>query len=141
MEINITPEEALSLLERAVAEKGDGYVYEKVSVGCDGYCEADCTEDHGGNCVYFDDQGEPSCILGHAFSYLGMTADDFRRVNREAVLDTATFQFSNVLARNIFSAAQRAQDGFGALDPVDDPKPWGEALVAAKEVYTREVGQ
>lgn len=56
MTYTLTREKAIELLEKAVAEKGANFVYE--------YPE-------GINaCQYIDEQGHPSCIVGHAFKYL-----------------------------------------------------------------------
>lgn len=53
----------MSLLERAVAEKGADYVYERDEVG---------------RCAYFNQDGSPSCLVGHILHYKGVTIDDLK---------------------------------------------------------------
>lgn len=57
----------MSLLERAVAEKGEDYIYDRYEMG---------------SCAYFVG-GKPACIVGHVFHYKGMTAEQFKRLADE----------------------------------------------------------
>lgn len=41
------------------------------------YKMADCDGTGNEGCLYFDLQGNPSCLIGQAFSRLGFTIDDF----------------------------------------------------------------
>jgi hypothetical protein len=136
------------LLEKAVAERGDAYVYPDI-----------------GNCVYlyrpednfnphynddderientisqaFGDQTQPACAVGLAISYLdqrllALIADTG---NTEAfnplgftLNDMTDYHFTE-LAINVACAMQTTQDA---------GHPWGEGLVAAKNVLTEELG-
>lgn len=68
----LTKHRALALLEAAVAERGDDYVYpEELKNG------------PGHTCQYFldgqsdpEDAGKPGCIVGYLLHGLGFTADD-----------------------------------------------------------------
>lgn len=53
----LTREKALKLLERAVAEKGEDFIYTS-------------PVDGSSVCQYIDDSNNPSCIVGHVFKYL-----------------------------------------------------------------------
>lgn len=110
----ITLPKALKLLERAVAEKGADYTVDL--------------------CRYFDD-GEPACIVGHVFSYVGATEGDLHMgydAHQVASANTAELRTIDVQgvkitpkAREVLSAAQQAQDR---------GKTWGNALKSARKV-------
>lgn len=62
MAIEITFDEAKSLIQRAIDEKGADYVYpEAWSI----------------NCRYFNGDGSPSCIVGHVLHYAGVDGNDW----------------------------------------------------------------
>ena len=66
MTITLTFDEAKQLVDRAIEEKGEGYVYEQVDV------PAYTLE----TCAYFHPEtGQPSCIVGHVLAYKGVTAE------------------------------------------------------------------
>ncbi len=75
------------------------------------------------SCVYFRD-GEPSCIVGHGLSRLGLTIDDIDGLNESSdVYDLAEYlglPFDRSL--NFLFHVQSAQDS---------GKPWGEAVRSA----------
>lgn len=79
-----------------------------------------------GNCVYFEDDGTPSCIVGHAFAdVLRAVAVDGDSYNAEPVSALPLDFTKRALA--YLNAAQTAQDG---------GQPWGEALEAAEAAVT-----
>ena len=55
---------AEELLERAVAEKGEGYEYPDWASGC-----------------YYERDDAPSCIVGHVFNYLGLTPEQLGQLD------------------------------------------------------------
>jgi len=59
MAIELSFDEAKRLIEEAIAEKGENYVY----------------PEWGGVCRYFESDGTPSCIVGHALAKLSVTLD------------------------------------------------------------------
>ena len=59
--IELKFEQAVELLNRAVDEKGADFTYDTHPFT---------------SCVYYESDGTPSCIVGHVFSYLGITKDD-----------------------------------------------------------------
>lgn len=117
-----TYDQTIELLQRAVAEKGDSYVYEK-ELGLF-------------PCRYFNNQGTPSCIVGHVFDYVGLLTviDDSR--NYSQVNGTIGGSGQRVMPEPIAEAFSDAS--FVALqaaqDAQDDGKTWGEALIAAKGI-------
>jgi len=66
---HLSYQDALTFLEKAVADKGADYVYENpLRPGS----EAQTTD-----CRYFDAEQQPSCILGHVLVHLGVKPFDF----------------------------------------------------------------
>lgn len=89
-------EQALELLNRAVAEKGEDFII------TDGVCQ-----------YFYPDSGTPCCIVGHAISYLGYTFDDVRGFNQEAdvaVLDSELGLGLTSQAHDLWRNAQISQD-------------------------------
>src|SRR5215207_3245486 len=104
-------DQTIELLQRAVAEKGDGYVYP----GADGYDTFSCR--------YADYLTvAPSCLIGHVLDYLGLLSEaaEGHSANRMEVVHNQFTPGSALVLR----AAQILQDKGHA---------WGEALIAAKE--------
>lgn len=96
----ITYDEMKAALERAVAERGEGFVYE--------------APDPRLGCVYYDADFKPSCIVGLAMSYL--------RPHRRLQEGPAAVSLSGLAddkARCLADFVQQFQDG---------GEPWGLAL-------------
>lgn len=119
----LTYKQAVAGLERAVREKGEGYTYERVG-------------GEEGACAYFDPETkEPSCIVGHVFSYMGFTYEDIAALetgssdpNLWSVSPVTDGLLDDLLAestRRLLVEAQYLQDR---------GEPWGEALKGAKRV-------
>lgn len=112
---------ALELLERAVQERGEDFVYSKIPNPRAG--EDDFLND--ALCLYFHG-GAPSCIVGLALSYEGATQHDFEPYENMGAscideIDGLELTFN---ARRVFDEAQSKQDaGF----------TWGDAIDAARE--------
>jgi hypothetical protein len=101
-------EETTELLQRAVAEKGDGYVY-----------DAD-----GAMCRYAEEEtGAPSCIVGHVLDYVGLL-DQAEEGAGALGVDGVKMNFTNRAGHMLWAAQIMHDHG----------RTWGEALVAAKEV-------
>lgn len=60
MTITIDKDRALELLAKAVKEKGEDYVYPRSNSAKGTY----------GKCLYVEDDGTPSCIVGHVIGYV-----------------------------------------------------------------------
>jgi hypothetical protein len=113
--IKLTYVDALRLLEKAVADKGSGYVYERIPLADSQVCQ------------YFH-AGQPSCIVGHVLAYEGVTQADLSDgLNRAGVgalgieVDTETML--------LLKLAQRFQDAGVA---------WGETVLRARRTAGRE---
>lgn len=99
------------LLARAVAEKGEDYVYPE-------------EEKDGVGCHYFY-EGRPSCIIGHVLSYLGMTEGP---EGSGAIFALRRLGFSPA-EEYAAVAAQESQDA---------GRTWGDALAAYDTVWAAQ---
>ncbi len=115
--------EALSLLKRAVAEKGAEYVYPDAERDVDSR-----------QCNYFVG-GKPSCIVGYAMSYVGIGQEDLTKPFFNAA-DVNTFIGQEVFftenATRVFSAAQTIQDREPDSGYEDEDRNWGLAVQEAE---------
>lgn len=98
--------QAVVFLEKAIAEKGADYEYER--------------PEESETCLYFE-QGQPSCIVGHVLSYMGYNhvteGMGVMGVLRSLGID-ADYQTQNLLMN-----VQTSQDG---------GMPWGDAVRCAQ---------
>lgn len=94
-------EHVRGLLLRAIAEKGEDYVYPLANANS--------------ACLYFEDDGQPSCIVGHVLHYMG---ESHGPEGASAYVAVRNFGWSNAVREGLLKA-QRAQD---------DGRTWGEAL-------------
>jgi hypothetical protein len=108
----IGPDDAIELLQEAVAERGDGYVDR--------------------NAGFYVSHGRPSCLVGLALVKAGVSVaalsdcEGWSAVGLPGRLPILTHR-----AAEVFQAAQNLQDS---------GQPWGDALIAAKERASRFVG-
>lgn len=72
----IDREQAIALLERVVAERGEKYTYT--------YRESDPVNEKYGSCLY-EYEGAPDCGIGLALSYLGVEPEDLAELDRQGV--------------------------------------------------------
>lgn len=104
----ITGSEALKSLERAVTQKGLNYIYPGAKKQ---------------QCVYFNNNNKPSCIVGYAFDYLGVDPKLLSYSdNTSRVVVLSNVKMTDKAIR-IFDAAQTAQDCGHS---------WGQALANAR---------
>jgi hypothetical protein len=146
----INGQEMLDLLEKAVAERGDSYVYPDTN-SCmylydpEAIPVEDRVDDDGKPDQMFEafgDQVQPACAVGLALSYKdwallnwisdrGLNTDSFwevaARANDRPQLGVRFTQ----LAADVADAMQGAQDS---------GLPWGEALIKAKDVFANASG-
>lgn len=115
---------AIALLERAAQEKGADHVYKRVPSGSDIHGEASmCNYEHN---------GRPSCIVGHALHYAGVTIEQLRKMDSDLKVSSIDMLYAEDLlpiemtddAADLFKAAQDAQD---------EGMPWGEAVAARRK--------
>jgi uncharacterized protein with LGFP repeats len=77
-------EDAVLFLEKAVADRGADYVYPHQLLSPSTGQQNGDEEETG--CVYFDHEtNQPSCIIGHVFSYMGIAALDVRGYEGQTV--------------------------------------------------------
>ncbi len=105
--------EALAAEVRKVAAENPDYVYPE------------------NNCVYFDREGQPSCIVGHGLYRLGVTADDL-----EVEDDSDLVRVEN--AENVWGLfrglSSQSLDWMAEVQWNQDVHiPWGEAVRRADE--------
>ena len=114
--IDLTPEVALDLLAKAVAKRGEDYVYEKLDYAS------------GLECRYAH-RGAPSCLVGEVLFEAGITLAALVRFDRDeignpsALVDTDSLDIPFATAFAL-DRAQQAQD---------TGKTWGAALQAARD--------
>lgn len=118
MSTQITFEEALAGLEKAIAAKGPEYVYRPLLV--------DETEGRTA-CMYFEpDTGAPSCIVGHVLADHGFTLESVGAANSEETVKSLS-------ARRILSLDERTETLlWQAQSRQDSGITWGEAVEHAK---------
>lgn len=113
----ITEQMLIDSLYEIVAENPD-YVYDD--------------QDAGGFCRYFNDEGEPSCVVGHVIAQHGITAEQVEPVKNSCapvvIREITEIQLS-LEAKVLFSSVQGWQDM---------RQPWARALkIAESEVKER----
>ena len=119
---------AIRSLRTVVFEKGPDYVYRRVNA-------------YGlkGACVNFHN-GEPSCIVGHAFGLLGLTAEKALEIGVAST--TIASASCELLNRSDFDW-EFTDDASRILalaqDYQDSGESWGEALKACENLYARIV--
>lgn len=136
MREQITDEKVIETLEAIVAEKGEDYVYEYVTVETEYGGELQVTD-----CTYTDQAGAPSCIVGHVFARL--TPKLLERVREVEWDEGAQWPMSRAVtelrwegyledytgeAFEYLRQAQYMQDG---------GDPWGDVIEEIKEEYSK----
>jgi hypothetical protein len=108
--IKITFDEAVELLDRAVAEKGEDYIYPR-SAG-----EAEC--------LYVED-GQPSCIVGHVLFWKGLTLERIESIEGMSAFALNDYDWLDLdeKAEALLWKTQSRQDS---------GVPWGRAVAEAK---------
>lgn len=125
MSVRIEFNEAIELLNRAVAERGADYVYREDPKAFDAEDEV--------RCVNTFDDGTPGCIVGQVCFYAGLDAEDLAS-NRFSPVDTLVAEEvlnidSDVI--ELLSEAQSRQDGGDT---------WGKAVQRAIEKSSPRYG-
>jgi hypothetical protein len=128
--VEITLDEAKTLLARAVEERGADYTYKMLTVELEPGRQESL-------CAYFDPQTKvPSCIVGQVLSYKGVTFDDMAAKDKNVyasagtLIDTA-FIKADSETRALLETVQSEQDS---------GMPWGQAVEEALSTY-EEVAQ
>lgn len=127
MTIEIDKARALRLLEEAVAERGESYLYG--------------TPD--GSCVYVTKDGQPSCGVGLALAKAGVPADVLAYIdyNRDGAYESNRFDETQIDALDIVDYLREkdvvieaeAAEVFRTFQREQDLEiPWGAALDEAK---------
>lgn len=116
MSIDISFDEASSLLDRAVSEKGESYVHRSSILEFDWL-----------DCAYFNSDGTPSCLVGHVLAYKGLTLNDLGRYNVgvgiEELVRNGIIKIDD-RTETLLDAAQCGQD---------TGVPWGMAVADARQ--------
>jgi hypothetical protein len=118
--VEITLDEAKTLLARAVEERGADYTYTMLTIGGSALC------------AYFDPETKaPSCIVGQVLSYKGITFDAMSAQDKNVyasagtLVDTKFIKADNE-TRALLEIVQSEQDA---------GMPWGRAVEEALETY------
>lgn len=121
--IDLTFDEAVSLIQRAIDEKGADYVYGKDERSMRGKCQ------------YFNGD-KPSCIVGYVLFYKGVTRDDlsfWANENRSAKSLCADVppMYRDEETQMIKTDEQTAEFLNWVQDYQDNGVSWGEAFAYA----------
>lgn len=127
MKRELTYEDAVLGLKRAIELKGADYVYERVKVST-----GDVTVPL---CVNWDN-GQPSCIVGHVLvNEMGVDPDDPAAQASQAQSAAGTLVFLDI------KADERTQSLLGLAQIAQDRgTPWGEAVESAIETVNEVFG-
>jgi hypothetical protein len=106
--------QALVFLEKAIGEKSPDYVYKRVTE------MTEEEEENGQSCLYFE-QGQPSCIVGHVLSYMGINSAPEGSGAGHALTQLGVH--ADPKTKALLEDVQERQD---------DGVPWGEALRKAQ---------
>jgi hypothetical protein len=118
---------ALAALEAVVAERGEDFIYEPVTL---------TRTDEGGmehptrSCVYFvPETGEPSCGVGATLPSFGISREDLKiesAFNRDLNSGAGV---SRLVSSSVLDATQKAVDLFSEFQRLQDLRePYGPAL-------------
>lgn len=121
MTIETTPERTLQLLQKAVEERGEDFVYPDEWKGG--------TEDnvYPSTCRYvLRGDSKPACIAGYVFHAYGMPLQELSQHEGKSAWKLAEEVDVDSASSAMINAAQVAQD---------DGKSWGSALAAAVLEY------
>jgi hypothetical protein len=118
--VEITLDEAKTLLARAVEERGADYTYQMLTIGGSALC------------AYFDPETKaPSCIVGQVLAYKGVTFEAMVNQDKNVyasagtLIDTKFVKADNE-TRALLEIVQSEQDA---------GMPWGRAVEEALETY------
>jgi hypothetical protein len=128
MTITLGVDEALALLDQAVAERGADHVYPKSekAVYPTGHVVPMCS--------YYVEDGDgwrPSCIIGHVIEYLGLREEflsarrDYEGTPGVGVLKHLGVQFEDLTTEQVLDEAQQNHD-IG--------EPWADVVEMARSV-------
>lgn len=106
-------DEAISLLQRAIEEKGADYIYPLAAT-----VEARRLGQVG-KCKNYLDDGTPSCIVGHVFHYMGIHPEMYGQTDDAWAV---AFDLGFELDERTLTLLRRVQYS------QDDGAPWGEAV-------------
>lgn len=113
---------ALALLNRAVEDRGEDFVYPPE------WREfRPAPARRVATCLYFLPEGTPACIIGKVGSYLGVTAEDVKRTGKFV----GAARFFRDLGFTVTPAAERVL--IRAQTAQDEGTPWGEVLKQVTE--------
>jgi len=113
----IDRDKAIELLERVVAERGRDFVYTQNS------------SDSGKSFCSYERYGEPSCGVGLALSYLGLTPEQLAEMDDLADAAVYSEDVRSYLFDLGFSMDEEANDVLCVFQGAQDSElPYGEAL-------------
>lgn len=132
----ITRDDALTMLRRAVDDRGETYVYpgaaEPGAAGCR-YFSDETTEGKFGATA--DNPHPPACIVGHVLDQIGVTYDDLEDVTDERLVTPNTWGATNLLKRldGLTVEPQAMRLLMDVQDYQDSGIAWGDAVQRADD--------
>lgn len=120
--IHYTYEDVLLSLKEIVHAKGEDYIYPRAREGC----------------VYFESDGQPSCLIGHFMYEQGLvTHDDAHNYEDSNAEHAAAAMEANEIASFDERAIVLMQE---AQENQDWGRPWGASLASAVDKVARKFG-
>lgn len=115
-----TYDDVLPIIEEIVAAKGPDYVYEKVN----------------DRCVYMDEQGKPSCLVGYFLAHQSLIYD----LSPHEYEEEGASNVLNTLAYNDIAYFDSEADDFLQIvqEKQDAGVPWGQAVDFAVTVISNQ---
>ena len=123
--VTLTFRQAVNEAKRAIREKGWDYIYEP------GIRES---------CHNFEQDGAPSCIVGHMLSYKGMTLEDITGIRHPDNGFEIPFNERGVYTMGMWGVVEMTSEAqiflSGLQSEQDDGQTWGESYITAlRNVY------
>jgi hypothetical protein len=123
--MNITLDQVRQSARKVVAEFGEDYVYEQREMFASTV-----------GCVYTEDNGEPSCIVAHILSDLGVSLEPFVGKNGPHELNTKRWGCINAESELGVTIDMKAKYYLGDLQEIqDEEQSWGRALEYAERPH------
>lgn len=118
MNVHIDFDEALTLLDNAVKDRGENYIYKRIVPHA--------------RCAYFHGE-EPGCIVGYVLAQKGLTAEDLTGLTRGGY-ERMTTGVADLFDDGLIEGSQKTLDLLEmAQQKQDDGWAWGFAVRYAKK--------
>ena len=123
IKVQVSYEQAVLALKKAVAEKGENYVYQRLSKA-----------NGVGHCVYFNADRSPSCLVGHVLADAGLEPLEYTSIaNSTAISRLETLGVVEFADRDLNGRSRTLDLLLATQSRQDCSWPWGEAVKESLE--------